>query len=57
MAMKKKPTLPKSDEFDDVTAENPFDALAKHAIDESRKGKTVSLDDYEKKRKNTGKRK
>ena len=56
MAMKKKPTLPKSDEFDDVTAENPFDALAKHAIDESRKGKTVSLDDYEKKRKNTGKR-
>jgi len=38
-------------------AENTFDTLAKQALDESRKGKTVSLDDYEKKRKSTGKRK
>ncbi len=38
-------------------AANPFDLLARHAIDESRKGKTVSLDDYEKKRKIAEKRK
>lgn len=31
-------------------AENPFEILAKHAIEESKKGKTVSLEDYEKKR-------
>ncbi len=39
------------------SAENPFDLLAKHAIGESQKGKTVSLDDYEKKRKIAEKRK
>jgi len=31
-------------------AEKIFDVLAKHAIDESRKGKTVSLDEYRKKK-------
>ncbi len=38
-------------------AENPFEFLAKHAIEESRKGKTISLDEYAKKRKAAGKRK
>lgn len=38
-------------------AENPFEFLAKHAIEESRKGKTISLDDYEKKRKANRKKK
>ena len=51
--MKRKSTVPQKQSD---KAENPIDVLAKHAIDESRKGQTVSLDDYEKKRKMTGKR-
>lgn len=38
-------------------AENPFEFLAKHAIEESREGKTISLGEYAKKRKAAGKRK
>ena len=52
--MRRKSTVPQKQSD---KAANPFEYLAKHAIDESRKGKTVSLDDYEKKRKSTGKRK
>lgn len=51
--MKRKPALPQKQPD---KAENPFEELAKHALDESRKGNTVSLDDYAKKRKITGKR-
>lgn len=32
-------------------AENPFDVLAKHAMQEYKEGKTISLDDFEKKMK------
>ncbi len=32
-------------------AENPFDVLAKHALQEYKEGKTISLDDFEKKMK------
>ena len=52
--MKRKSTVPQKQSD---KAANPFDLLAKHAIDESRKGKTVSLDDYGKKRKIAEKRK
>lgn len=38
-------------------AENPFEFLAKNAIDESSAGKTISLEDYEKKRKASKKKK
>jgi bifunctional DNA-binding transcriptional regulator/antitoxin component of YhaV-PrlF toxin-antitoxin module len=38
-------------------AENPFEFLAKNAIEESRAGKTISLDDYAKKRKSSKKKK
>lgn len=41
----------KNDVLRMARAENPFDYLAKQAIKESRAGKTISLDDYEKKRK------
>ncbi len=47
----------KNDVLRIARAENPFDFLAKHAIAESRAGKTISLDDYEKKRKASKKRK
>jgi len=38
-------------------ADNPFEFLARHALAESRKGKTISLDDYEKMRKVAKKKK
>ncbi len=47
----------KNDVLRMARAENPFDVLAKHAIEESRAGKTISLEDYEKKRKASKKRK
>lgn len=40
----------KNDVLRIARAENPFDFLAKEAIKESRAGKTISLEDYEKKR-------
>lgn len=52
--MKRKSTVPQKQSG---KAANPFEDLAEHAIDESRKGKTVSLDDYGKKRKIAEKRK
>jgi len=52
--MKRKSAVPQKQSD---KAENPFEELAKHALDESRKGNTVSLEDYAKKRKNTEKRK
>lgn len=52
--MKRKSTVPQKQSD---KAENPFEELAKHALDESRKGNTVSLEYYAKRRKNTGKRK
>ncbi len=51
--MKRTPAVPQKQSG---KAENPFEELAKHALDESRKGKTVSLEDYAKKRKVIGKR-
>lgn len=47
----------KNDVLRIARAENPFDYLAKQAIKESRAGKTISLDDYEMKRKASRKRK
>lgn len=37
--------------FDDLDEENPFDVVARHAIEESRSGRTVTLEDFERRMK------
>lgn len=37
-------------------AENPFEVLARHAVEESRRGRTITLDDYDSKRRASRKR-